>query len=89
MAAVLNPVVHGQLGQDSHHNIVSVGSNEGKVATQHLGWMRPTAKDTPLEEMRRRLREDGYLLLKHLIPRQDVLDVRKQYVPSLQCRYTI
>ncbi|KAJ6447022.1 phytanoyl-CoA dioxygenase [Purpureocillium lavendulum] len=58
---------------------VAVGSNQGKIAPQHLGWMRPTSTDTPLEEMRRRLREDGYLFVKNLIPRKDVLRVRKDY----------
>ena len=41
--------------------------------------LRPTAKGTPLSEMRRRLDEDGYLFVKKLIPRADVLKVRKQY----------
>jgi phytanoyl-CoA hydroxylase len=67
MAAVLNRAVLDQLGRAQEDNVVSVGSNEGKVATQNLGWMRPTDKDTPLEEMRRRLRGDGYLFLKRLI----------------------
>ena len=78
MAAVLNHVVLDQLGKAQDNKIVSVGSNEGKIATENLGWMRPTDKGTSLEEKRKRLREDGYLFLKHLIPRQDVLDVRKQ-----------
>ncbi|UNI13563.1 Phytanoyl-CoA dioxygenase [Purpureocillium takamizusanense] len=58
---------------------VAVGSNQGKIASQHLGWLRPTARDTPLEEMRERLRQDGYLFVKNLIPRKDVLRVRKDY----------
>ncbi|GJN69503.1 hypothetical protein PLICBS_003552 [Purpureocillium lilacinum] len=58
---------------------IAVGSNQGKIASQNLGWMRPTTTDTPLEEMRERLRQDGYLFVKNLIPRKDVLRVRKDY----------
>lgn len=37
MAAVLNRAVLDQLGRAQEDNVVSVGSNEGKVATQNLG----------------------------------------------------
>jgi phytanoyl-CoA hydroxylase len=57
---------------------VPVGSNTGKVAQEHLDWLKPTLKDTPISEMRRRLKEDGYLFLKNLIPREDVLKVRSE-----------
>ena len=40
MAAVLNHVVLDQLGKAQDNKIVSVGSNEGKIATENLGWMR-------------------------------------------------
>ncbi len=43
-----------------------------------VGWMRETARDTPLEEMRRRFDTDGYVLVKGLIPREDVLDMREK-----------
>lgn len=56
----------------------SVGSNQGKSTGNQLGWLRPTPKDTPVEEMRKRLEEDGYLFVKRLIPRNDVLKVRKE-----------
>ena len=55
-----------------------VGSNQGKIKRQHIGWIRPTPKDTPMPEMRKRLKEDGYLLVKGLIPREDVLKVREE-----------
>lgn len=57
---------------------VPVGSNKGKVAQENLAWLRPTYKDTPIAEMRDRLKEDGYLFLKNLIPREDVLKVRSE-----------
>lgn len=34
--------------------------------------------DTPVEEMRRRFDSEGYVLIKGLIPREDVLDTREQ-----------
>lgn len=46
-----------------------------------IAWMSPTPADTPIEEMRRRFRENGYLYVKGILPREDVLDVREQYVP--------
>jgi hypothetical protein len=43
-----------------------------------IGWLRETTKDTPLAEMRRRYDEDGYILIKRLIPREAVLSMRDQ-----------
>ncbi|KAG8416816.1 hypothetical protein J3459_013604 [Metarhizium acridum] len=63
----------------SHELPIPVGSNEGKVAQENLGWLRPTSKDTSIPEMRKRLKEDGYLFVKSLIPREDVLKVRSEY----------
>lgn len=57
---------------------VPVGSNQGKVAQEHLGWLKPTFTDMPVHEMRARLKEDGYLFVKNLIPRDDVLKVRTE-----------
>ncbi|KAI4158682.1 MAG: hypothetical protein LQ342_007203 [Letrouitia transgressa] len=56
-----------------------IRSNEGTIDDKHLGQLRPTPKDIPLLEMQRRLKEDGYLFVKNLIPRDDVLRVRKEY----------
>ncbi|KAL9614429.1 MAG: hypothetical protein Q9167_001100 [Letrouitia subvulpina] len=56
-----------------------IRSNEGTIDDKYLGQLRPTPKDTPLPQMQRRLKEDGYLFVKNLIPRDDVLRVRKEY----------
>lgn len=57
----------------------SLRSNRGKYIDQKsTGWMRSTSLDTPMEEMRKRFAEDGYLWIKHLMPREDVLDMREQ-----------
>jgi hypothetical protein len=56
-----------------------IRSNEGEYVEQKsLGWMRPTSANETLQEMWRRFEDDGYLLIKGLIPRKDVLDMREQ-----------
>jgi phytanoyl-CoA hydroxylase len=47
------------------------------------GWLKPTSADTPIEEMRRRYEEDGYLYVNGLLPRKAVLDMREQQVLQL------
>lgn len=46
--------------------------------------MRETNIDTPLDEMRRRFDDDGYIFVKGLMPREDVLDMREAYFKHLQ-----
>ena len=41
------------------------------------GWMVPTARDTPLHEMRKRYERDGYIWVKNLLPREDIFDMRE------------
>jgi hypothetical protein len=53
-------------------------ANQGILEDDHIGWLRPTAKDSPLFEIRKRFEEDGYVFVKGLIPREDVIKVRKQ-----------
>lgn len=55
-----------------------IGANQGVIKNEHIQRLRPTPKDTPISEIRRRLKEDGYIFMKGLIPREDVLNVRKQ-----------
>jgi phytanoyl-CoA hydroxylase len=43
-----------------------------------IGWLRETPVTTSIEEMRKRYLDDGYVFLKKLIPRNDVLDVREE-----------
>ncbi|KAL8832907.1 MAG: hypothetical protein Q9170_004668, partial [Blastenia crenularia] len=58
----------------------SLRSNQGGYVDQSAtGWMRPTNPDTPLEEMRKRFQEDGYIWVKHAIPKEDVYDMREHY----------
>lgn len=60
-------------------------SNYGSYLDQRtVGWMRETNIDTPLDEMRRRFDDDGYIFVKGLMPREDVLDMREAYFKHLQ-----
>lgn len=59
--------------------------NDGKLEEGSVGLLKSTdPKKTPLKEMRSRLANDGYLFLKGLLPRQDVLDARKNYFQYLE-----
>lgn len=59
-------------------------SNYGNyLDNETVGWMKETPIDTPLEEMRRRFEEDGYVWVKNVMPREDVLDMRQAYFEHL------
>ena len=57
--------------------------NDGKLPPESIAPLRPTTLDTPMEEVRRRYKEDGYVFIKGLIPRQDVLKARQEYFSML------
>ena len=68
-----------------HDNIVSpnklpsLRSNHGKhVSEASTGWMQSVDCNMPMDEMRERYEKEGYLWVKNLIPREDVLDMREQ-----------
>ena len=63
-----------------------LGQNGGRIATDRIGLLRPTPASMPIEELRHRLKEDGYLFVKGLIPREDVMDAREKYA---HCSVTI
>jgi phytanoyl-CoA hydroxylase len=59
-------------------------SNYGAyLRDSNVGWMRPTPITTPLAEMRRRFDQDGYIWVKNVMPREDVLDMREAYFTHL------
>ncbi|CAK3834422.1 Hypothetical predicted protein [Lecanosticta acicola] len=81
MAATIQnaPLPAHELVYEPKH-LPKLRSNYGAHLDQDtVGWMRITTPDTPLEEMRSRFAEDGYLYVKNLLPRADVLDVREAY----------
>ena len=47
--------------------------NDGPLEPANTAPLRPTTLDTPIDEIRQRFQSDGYLFLKGLLPRQDVL----------------
>lgn len=58
--------------------------NGGPLDPSQVGFLRPTdSNTTDAEEVRRRLKEDGYVFLKGLLPREDVLKTREQYFEYL------
>lgn len=57
--------------------------NDGQLPAEMISQLRPTMLDTPIAEVRRRYDEDGYVFLKGLIPREDVLKARKEYFELL------
>lgn len=57
--------------------------NDGLLAPSEVLPLRPSRPDEPLEELRARYAADGYLLLKGLLPREDVLRAREAYFQSL------
>ena len=60
-------------------SLPTLRSNQGNhVDPASTGWMQSVTTDTPKEEMRARYNRDGYLWVKNLIPREDVLDMREQ-----------
>lgn len=58
--------------------------NDGTLEASQVGPLRPTDPNTTdIAEIRRRLHEDGYVFLKSLLPRDDVLKTRGQYFEYL------
>ncbi|KAI5248449.1 hypothetical protein E4T42_05634 [Aureobasidium subglaciale] len=55
--------------------------NDGPL--EDYSWLQPSHPDEPLEELRRKYNEDGYIFLKGLIPREDVLKARRSYFDTM------
>ncbi|EMD87449.1 hypothetical protein COCC4DRAFT_192619 [Bipolaris maydis ATCC 48331] len=62
-----------------HHLYV----NDGLLHPTQVSRLRPSSPTLPLDELRRRYQEDGYLFLKALLPRADVLRARESYFRML------
>jgi phytanoyl-CoA hydroxylase len=58
--------------------------NDGLLRPEQVGALLASSLDLPLEELRRRYNEDGYLFLKGLLPRHDVLRAREEYFKMLE-----
>lgn len=81
MAAVAPQCVPAHELHFEVNELPKLRSNYGNIVnSSSIGWMRPTPIDTSIDEIRRRFEEDGYIWMKNVIPREDVLDMREQYV---------
>lgn len=58
--------------------------NDGPLTSENAALLRPSSPSLPLSELRARYDADGYLFLKQVLPRQDVLDARDAYFSSLK-----
>lgn len=57
--------------------------NDGPLKPSETARLRPSSPSLPLEELRNRIESDGYLYLKGLLPRDDVLRARESYFAFL------
>ncbi|KAL6153896.1 hypothetical protein ACJBU6_07190 [Exserohilum turcicum] len=57
--------------------------NDGLLHPSQVGRLHESSPGLPMDELRRRYHQDGYLFLKGLLPRQDVLAARQAYFEML------
>jgi phytanoyl-CoA hydroxylase len=57
--------------------------NDGLLKPEQVGALQKSSPDMPLEELRRRYSDDGYVYLKGLLPKEDVLKARAEYFSML------
>lgn len=57
--------------------------NDGLLQPEQVGPLKESSPNMPIEELRRRYDEDGYVFLKGLLPREDVLKAREEYFKML------
>ncbi|KAK6189561.1 hypothetical protein LQW54_013153, partial [Pestalotiopsis sp. IQ-011] len=62
---------------------VQLHVNDGILASSEVGKQEPSYPSEPIEVLRARYKKNGYLLLKGLLPRDDVLSARASYFSSL------
>lgn len=58
--------------------------NDGPLNSENAALLRPSDPSLPVEELRKRYDEDGYLFLKQILPRENVLAARESYFSSLE-----
>lgn len=57
--------------------------NDGPLTSENAALLRPSDPNMPIEELRQRYEQDGYLFVKRLLPREDVLEMRRRYFDFL------
>lgn len=62
---------------------LSLYVNDGLLASDEVAELVSSSPSEPLDVLRQRYEENGYLLLKGLLPREDVLSARSSYFSSM------
>ncbi|OTA58955.1 hypothetical protein K449DRAFT_436460 [Hypoxylon sp. EC38] len=62
---------------------ISLYVNDGLLDPAQVGYLHPSSPSEPLGDLRQRFERDGYLFLKGLLPRDDVLKAREAYFTLL------
>ncbi|KAF2660789.1 hypothetical protein K491DRAFT_648511 [Lophiostoma macrostomum CBS 122681] len=57
--------------------------NDGLLRPDQVGALKESSADLSTQELRRRYDQDGYIFLKGLLPREDVLKAREEYFKML------
>ncbi|PYI24002.1 hypothetical protein BO99DRAFT_374789 [Aspergillus violaceofuscus CBS 115571] len=70
--------VYGKYYPTNPQNL-NLKSNFGPMIPEQIGYLQPTAIDTPVEIMRERFLRNGYVFVKGLLPKDRVLDCRRRY----------
>lgn len=57
--------------------------NDGELEASQISLLKQSSTELPLVELQKRFEEDGYLFVKGLLPREDVLKAREEYFKFL------
>lgn len=85
-AAVSFGPLHKTLSEMPHPDTlddVSLRVNDDVLGPSEASPLRASHPSEPMELLRQRYANDGYVFLKHLLPRQDVLSAREAYFSSM------
>jgi hypothetical protein len=70
--------------QESTTAALKLHVNDGPLSSDETVQMRLSYPSEPLEALYQRYKSDGYVLVKGLLPREDVLAAREEYFKSLE-----
>lgn len=73
------PEIRANMPGISIKNSNGLEVNDGPLLPENIAYLTPSSPCEPLETLRTRYEQDGMLLLKGLLPRQDVLRTRTKY----------
>lgn len=59
---------------------ISIGTNEGHLSPELIGWLKSWPRDTPDDILRHELKTKGVVHIKNAMPREYVLGIRERYV---------